>query len=238
MILKNQLLKLYKKCVGFIYSTNWSNVAFSQEGEDILLMRILDIKKKGFYVDVGAHHPKRFSNTYNLYLNGWNGLNIDPNPGTKKIFDKYRPRDVNLEMGVSKNNQYMQYYIFNETALNSFSPDLSIYRNNTKSDYHITEEKSILVQPLAKILKDNLPVKQKIDLMNIDVEGLDLEVLESNDWVNYRPRIIIIEILDTPVSHLQNSAIHKFLNKQNYALYSKLVQSAIFIDQSMQKEGT
>ena len=55
----------------------WINYSYSQEGEDMVLKRIFDKQTKGFYIDVGAHHPKRFSNTYNFYLKGWKGINID-----------------------------------------------------------------------------------------------------------------------------------------------------------------
>ena len=57
----------------------YSNLYWSQEGEDILIKRIFANKKKGFYVDVGAHHSSRFSNTYKLYKEiYWNRVNIDP----------------------------------------------------------------------------------------------------------------------------------------------------------------
>ena len=59
-------------------------------------------KMDGFYVDVGAFHPTLFSNTYFFYLNGWRGLNIEARPGSKQLFDKLRPKDINVEIGVSR----------------------------------------------------------------------------------------------------------------------------------------
>ena len=55
-----------------------SLLSFSQEGEDLILNRFLGKKEKGFYVDIGAHDPKRFSNTNIFYERGWTGINIDP----------------------------------------------------------------------------------------------------------------------------------------------------------------
>ena len=75
--------------------------SYSQEGEDIILARIFGKQQNGFYVDVGAHHPYRFSNTYFFYKRGWKGINIDAMPGSMKIFNKYRPRDKNIEAGIS-----------------------------------------------------------------------------------------------------------------------------------------
>ena len=65
----------------FLTWDQWVNQSYSQEGEDIVLKRIFGDKKNIFYVDVGAHHPKRFSNTYLLYKKGAKGINIDASPG-------------------------------------------------------------------------------------------------------------------------------------------------------------
>ena len=70
----------------------YAKKSYSQEGEDLLVDRFLDCKPLGFYVDVGARRPKRFSNTYRLYRRGWRGLNIDANPGSMAPFRRIRPR--------------------------------------------------------------------------------------------------------------------------------------------------
>ncbi len=68
------------------YQKSWS-----QEGEDLILYRFFDGKQNGFYVDVGAHHPFRFSNTYRFYRMGWHGINIDASPSTSTLKDLTRP---------------------------------------------------------------------------------------------------------------------------------------------------
>ena len=67
-----------------IFKTLWpfGSLCYSQEGEDMILGKIFSGQKHGFYVDVGAHHPLRFSNTYLFYLKGWRGINIDAMPGS------------------------------------------------------------------------------------------------------------------------------------------------------------
>ncbi len=81
-----------------IYATK----SYSQEGREIILRRILEKKKTvGFYIDVGAHHPKRLSNTYYFYKKGWRYMNIDAKPKCMKIFRRTRPRDLNLEFAIS-----------------------------------------------------------------------------------------------------------------------------------------
>jgi hypothetical protein len=104
---------------------NQHRILFSQEGEDGLLERVCAGKLNGFYVDIGAHHPQRFSNTYVFYLKGWRGINVDPMPGSKQRFDILRDRDTNLEVGVSDVREELIYYSFKEPALNTFDPGVA-----------------------------------------------------------------------------------------------------------------
>lgn len=91
----------------------------------------------------GAHHPMRFSNTYLFYKKGWNGINIDAMPDSMKPFNKFRPRDINIEKPVSGKKQVLTYYAFNESALNGFSKELSEERASNENNYHIIFEKDI-----------------------------------------------------------------------------------------------
>ena len=59
-----------------------------------MLYRIFEGRKTGFYVDIGCHHPFRFSNSYLFYKLGWRGICVDPLPGTKALFNKWRPEDI------------------------------------------------------------------------------------------------------------------------------------------------
>src|SRR3989344_8600628 len=90
---------------------------YSQDGEDLIIKNLLH-KKKGFYVDIGAHHPYRYSNTYLLYKSGWHGINIEPTPKSKKLFDRLRDRDINLQVAAGKKSN-LKLYIFYDSALNT-----------------------------------------------------------------------------------------------------------------------
>ena len=147
-----------------LYLKSHAGIYFSQEGEDILLSRIFGDQTRGFYVDVGAHHPKRFSNTCYFYNRGWQGINIDALPGSMKVFQKFRPRDTNLEIAISEKEQNLTYYMFNEPALNGFSKSISEGRQNEQ--YHIERTITIPAFPLSKILDTYLPSGQKINCLS------------------------------------------------------------------------
>jgi hypothetical protein len=79
---------------------------YGHSGEDLVLDRLLNGKRMGFYIDVGAHHPTRFSNTYLFYKKGWSGINIDANPKSMELFNRRRSRDINIEVGIAKKMDY------------------------------------------------------------------------------------------------------------------------------------
>jgi FkbM family methyltransferase len=233
MIFPRKALKhiMLKKIIGYIrYSLldGWALKSYAQEGEDMILRRIFAYEKNGFYVDVGAHHPKRFSNTYFFYKQGWSGINIDAMPGSMKTFKEYRPRDINIEVPISVEPKLLQYYIFNETALNGFDPELSKNRDDKLSQYKIVEAIDLETRRLDDVLDQYLPKDKVIDFLSIDVEGLDFEVLESNNWNKYKPEVVLIEIIGSTLSELQNHKISQFLSYLGYTIYAKTVNTVIY----------
>ncbi|GIK59685.1 MAG: FkbM family methyltransferase [Ignavibacteriota bacterium] len=207
---------------------DFTSKAYAQEGEDLILSRLFYGKiVRGFYIDVGAHHPKRFSNTYYFYKRGWRGINIEPMPGSKNKFDRIRPKDINLEIPISSKEEELTYYIFNEPALNGFSRELSSEGEKLNA-YKIVKTVEMKTKTLGSVLDTFLPKGQNIDFMSIDVEGLDSEVLKSNNWDKYVPMYIIIEDKEFSFENPQKSEVYCFLNDQNYQLLAKTLSTLIF----------
>lgn len=221
-----QFLKNLKRQIGYY---RYKNISFSQEGEDLILNRLFEDKKSGFYVDVGAHHPIRFSNTYFFYKKGWSGINIDAMPGSMKPFRILRHRDINIESPISDHGEEIKYYIFDEPALNGFSEKLSRDRN-FETQFKIIDTKILKTVRLDTILAMNLTKDTKIDFLSVDVEGLDLSVLKSNDWIKFRPKFVIVEILSNNFENIAKDPVFVFLKIHKYKLISKTLNSCIFSD--------
>lgn len=204
----------------------YKQICYSQNGEDLILDRLLDGKSHGFYVDVGAHHPIRFSNTYLFYRRGWCGVNIDAMPGSMKLFRLFRRRDINIECGVAMFNGQLLYHLFDEPALNTFSPYEANHKN--KPPYHLIGTTTVPVYRLDDLLERYLPNGQKIDFLTVDVEGLDEQVLRSNNWNLYRPQFILVETLRTDFPDLYGCAIVRFLQEVGYEPVAKAYNTIIF----------
>ena len=194
-----------------------------------MLRRLLEGKgaSSGFYVDVGAHHPIRFSNTYYFYERGWRGINVEPAPNAIAQFDRIRPRDVNVALGVAEAPGRMTYYVFDEQALNTFDAALARDRE-ASTPYHVVRTETVAVERLEAILRDKLPPGQAIDFMSIDVEGLDLQVLRSNDWAAYRPQFVLAEALGFRLEQAAQHPLHQFMHDVGYELVAKTLNTLFY----------
>ncbi len=201
---------------------------YSQEGEDAILARVFEGQAGGYFVDVGAHHPTRFSNTYYFYKRGWKGINIDATPGSMAAFNAQRPLDINIESGVSSTPEPLEFCIFNEPALNTFDKSLAKERDG-KEGYYIDRRVIVDCQTLAKLLDKHLPAKQRIDFLSVDVEGFDMSVLESNNWERYRPKVLVTEDFGAAfVEDVIESEVAVFLRGVGYRLFARTAHSNIF----------
>ena len=196
-----------------------ARVSYSQQGEDLVLQRIFEGVKSGYYVDIGAFHPKQYSNTLNFYNKGWKGLNVEPNKNNFFNFNTMRPRDVNVNCGIGTSESPMIYYEFSSPELNTFNIKHKEYWEKQQG-YNIIGESKVLIQTLKELLDKNLPTGTNIDFLTIDVEGQDLDVLKSNEWEIYRPRIIVVEESFYELNSFESSEIYKFLKTKNYRLMS------------------
>jgi len=193
----------------------------------MVLRRIFERKAQGFFVDVGAHHPEKYSNTNYFYQRGWHGINIEPNPEAQQRFRHSRLRDINLQFGVAAQAGALKYYMFDEPALNSFDRELVQQRLNS-TPYRLISEIEVPVRPLGDILGEHLPAGLGIDFMTVDVEGLDLEVLCSNDWSRYRPTCVLVEMLDSSLEDGLDSEMYRLMKSQGYAAFAKTYNTWIF----------
>jgi FkbM family methyltransferase len=205
-----------------------AKLSYSQEGEDMILSRIFENKKNGFYVDIGAHHPKRFSNTMHFYNLGWRGINIDAMPGSMEAFRLLRPLDINLEIAVSDREEKLVFYIFNEPALNTFSETLANDYNSSEN-YTLISNVSLQTRTLASILDQYLPENQTIDFLSVDTEGSDLKVLKSNNWDKYIPQVVLVEVLGNTLEDIYSNEIANYLLSLNYKLCAKTYNTFILI---------
>jgi FkbM family methyltransferase len=199
-------------------------LSYSQDGEDVILASLLKDRTSGIYVDVGGYHPIQYSNTYSLYRRGWYGLVIDANQHMQPLHRFFRPRDIFAHVGISQQAGTGTYYMFSDGAYNTFSAtDATELKKRSYPQFMGTVE--VAMMPLGIVLaKHHLT---QIDVLSIDVEGLDVEVLHSHNW-NIKPRIVIIEDNSFDPEHLERSTAYTFLKKYGYRIVAHTPRTLFF----------
>ncbi|HRH62647.1 MAG TPA: FkbM family methyltransferase [Bacteroidia bacterium] len=228
MVIK-KLISLVQR---IIYGYEADVLTFSQAGEDLLIRNFfypkIVAREKGVFIDIGAFHPYKHSNTYYLYRLGWRGINIDPRPNSMKIFQKVRPEDKNIEVAISDKRELLNYYFLGENStMNSFSLE---YIESIGQKSNVKQVIPINTIPLSEVIDQNFPKGTVIDFMNIDVEGLDINVLRSNNWSKYRPTLIAIEISANSLEAILNTETATFLIENEYEFYSRIPLSAQYVN--------
>ncbi|GAA4815357.1 FkbM family methyltransferase [Litoribaculum gwangyangense] len=206
-----------EKLVDFLGSR--LNISFARSGDDLQLMKLINNNSPGVYADIGSWHPKKASNTYFFYLRNWKGICVDPNPELKELYSAIRPKDIFINAGVGNSNEKMEYFMFSESSMNTFS-DSFIERNNLVDK--IVKKIEVPIYSLEHILSKHIKSTDRLDFFDIDVEGFDLEVLKTNNWNLYRPKVILVET-DLSIKEDVNSEIVKYLDTKNYRLIGKSI---------------
>jgi FkbM family methyltransferase len=165
--------------------------SYAMDGEDLAIDQYIEKKEKGFYVDLGAHHPIQRNNTQLLFNRGWHGINVDVNEFSIDLFNFLRPKDLNISTAISdQEGEITFYYQKKFSQLNTTVKKIAQEHFNENF-----EERLVRCQSVQKILDHSKYKGVKIDLLNIDLEGAEMKALKTLNFETYDPSVICIEIL-------------------------------------------
>jgi FkbM family methyltransferase len=186
-------------------------ISYSANREDVFLDRIFGLKDKGFYVDVGAAHPTFENDTKSLYDRGWRGINIEPNETFFNELVKERSEDINLNMAISDQSGPLAYFEVLGTGLSTCDSEEA---KRALSRGHKISSSSVKTTTLREVFSAHSI--SNVDVLKVDVEGLEFRVLQSNDWDVIRPSIVIVEATfpETPVR--RPDEITPYMQQRNY----------------------
>jgi FkbM family methyltransferase len=183
---------------------------------------------KGVMVEVGAATPEYISNSYHWRVNDWRTISIEPNP---KFAEEHRKVDSEVvECAVSDYEGVAEFIMVGEergegnTSWHSFShlaeKKLENIPNDWKEAYN--RENKEIVRVSVRTLNSILEEKgiDKVDILTIDVEGLEVKVLGGIDLEKYQPKVILIE-------NVENTDFSPYL--KGYQLAHKTIYDDVWV---------
>lgn len=185
--------------------------SFSANFEDVILQRIFGKKAQGFYVDVGAAHPLFENDTKLFYDRGWNGINIEPNKFFFEQLKSERSRDHNFCLAISESVDQINFYEVVGTGLSTCDEKQA---EDARAKGHEIIRHSVPTAALSAVLDQVAP--SSIDFLKIDVEGLEQQVLASNNWEKYQPSVILLEATFPESPIRRPTQIRPYLESRGY----------------------
>lgn len=212
-----------------------SRQAYSQSGEDMIADFVFTAIGHRYptYLDLGAHHPRRYSNTQYFYENGSRGVNVEADPGLIGLFQTERPLDINLNVGVGVDGaDTLPFYVMSTPTLNTFDREeaercvaMGTHRIMRVIDMPLRGVNEIIAQYFCGTAPD---------FLSVDVEGLDYEIITSIDLQRYRPIVICVETITFSENFdgRKIDSIGAYLEQKGYFLYADTSINSIFVDRS------
>ena len=202
----------------------YAKSVYSVDGEDCWLKNRFANKTKGVYVDVGANHPYRFSNTLWAYQAGWQGVGIEPDVLNYNKLCKLCPNNINVNVGVSDRAGELDYWAYDESCYNTFVRE----RAKKLEIIGITPSKiyNVKVVPLQDIF-DEYGIHE-IDFIDLDVENMELEVLKGIDFEKTTINVLLVEQHAKNVEECIGGEVWRFLKEKGYCLMGKIGNTSMY----------
>jgi FkbM family methyltransferase len=204
--------------------------SYSQVGEDLIIQRLLKLKNidRFEYLDIGANDPISLSNTYLFYLSGNRGVCIEPNPELAKRFSKIRSRDTVLNAGIGiDGKKTAEFYLMDWHEFSTFSKERAEeVERHYKGANNIKQVMQLPTLDINEVFQKHFSQTSKF--VNVDVEGLDFEILQMIDFNTYKPEIFCVECIDVTQKDAKRKDLITFFEGKGYSLFADTSINYIF----------
>lgn len=180
--------------------------------EDVILRRMFPGRDTGFFVDVGAEHPRLGNDFFSLYQLGWRGVNIEPNAAYFRLLVAERPGDQTLQLLLSDTaGQDVTFHVVEDTGLSTLD---GAEAEAAAARGHTVHDRPMRTATLRDVLATLNP--PHIDVLKVDVEGAEEQVLRGNDWSRFRPSLLLVEATYPQSPRRRPTGVRAMLEAQGY----------------------
>ena len=226
------LKRFLGKCLkGLDIVTLKGKPSYSQMGEDLIARYYFDTVgiKTPTYLEVGTNQPMMCNNTFFFYRNHSYGVCVEPDASMIETIKNARPRDTVLNVGIGVTEaKDVPYYAFPgwRNGWNTFSAEEASIR---EAESGIRPEvKQVPIRSINSVIAEHF--KKAPNFISIDVEGMDLEILQSLNFDLYNPDLICTETItfSTDNTGRKTSETHQFMESKGYFVYADTHINTLF----------
>ncbi len=216
--------------------------SYAQAGEDRIIYFLFEMlgSVRGLrYADLGAAFPTGHNNTFLFYTLGGSGVLVEADPAYGPAYREARPRDRVEQAAIvptrlSKQGTTVQFHAMQNPGWSTISVEhVQVAASLGKGP--VRQTLAVPCMNINDLLEKYFPDGQ-LDILSMDLEGVDTEVLGEMDLMRFRPKVIIVERPDTVT--MDRSGIHfgvPLLCPNGYQLFGSTFVNLIFVDSNCLK---
>ena len=163
---------------------------FSQNDEQFFILDYLKDKSTGKFIDIGAFHYEKFSNTRALYLNGWKGIFVEPAPKNFEAIQKHYENDPEitvLNIAIGDTTGEIEFYACEDAVSTSDFAHMDKWNKAGVPFEKIKVPQMSAVQFMNQYCVD-------VDFLSIDTEATNINVFRNiPDFVWEQIKMLCIE---------------------------------------------
>lgn len=237
--------RLYQRAVGDACRPGYSveelskSPYHSQYGQDkFVVEQILDYRRDGVFVDIGAHDGATFSNT--LFIEeqlGWAGIAVEPSRTTFESLQQRRECTVENICVSDREGMVPFLEIAGDVEADMLSGITDLY-----DDRHAERVKRTVAAHAAEATLREVPCVtlnslarkhslEHIDFLSIDTEGGELEILEAVDWNSLSISVICVE------NNYKSHSFMRLLRPRGYRLAALIGTDEIYAFKDHHAQG-
>lgn len=166
-------------------------LSYTQNMEDYHLSLAFAGQRTGTYIDIGGGHPVADNVSLWFYERGWQGVVVEPQPPLVDLYARVRPRDTCVCALIGTQSGSVDFHVFDR--FHGLSTTLKSHAQAATAlgaDFKTVQVPMISLATLCEQHR-----LDSIDFLKVDVEGAEADVLRSNDWRRFRPKVIVVEAI-------------------------------------------
>jgi FkbM family methyltransferase len=148
------------------------------------------------YADLGAGFPTGHNNTYLFYTLGGSGVLVEADPSYGPSYREVRPRDrmeqaAIVPKRISTQGATVKFHTMQNPGWSTISLEhVQVAASLGKGPVRQTLE--VPCMTINELLEKHFP-DGRLDILSMDLEGVDAEVLGEMALGRFRPKVIIVE---------------------------------------------